>query len=300
MIGLSTPVSARRQHDVVGHVDPAAGEVVVPVDAPQVARRRGRACRRRRPRSRSMRRRVGQLGERRQRDALLAEAVDAVGQRVVVDDPVGQAELVLEGVDGRFGSASCLYILSKPSGAIRAFDAYRLCKADASEIRACVDRIRRRGRAVRHQAPHRRTVEARRVGNGDGPGRRVRAHRHRRCASTSTRSRPPAWSRARWPSRRPRASAVHWQLAPAAAAAFPDRHGELSVDLIASVRSTLGEEALDRVIVAHGPTDRPPATELALAGAADRRRTRAAPWPTSAPTRGTSPRSRRRRRRRSR
>jgi len=43
---------------------------------------------------------------------------------------------------------------------------------------------------------------------------------------------------------------VHWQLAPAAAAAFPDRHGELSVDLIGSVRSALGDEALDRVIAA--------------------------------------------------
>jgi predicted ArsR family transcriptional regulator len=43
---------------------------------------------------------------------------------------------------------------------------------------------------------------------------------------------------------------VHWQLAPAAAGAFPDRHGELTVDLIGSVRSALGEKALDRVIAA--------------------------------------------------
>jgi predicted ArsR family transcriptional regulator len=43
---------------------------------------------------------------------------------------------------------------------------------------------------------------------------------------------------------------VHWQLAPAAAAAFPDRHGELSVDLLGSVRSALGGRALDRVIAA--------------------------------------------------
>src|SRR6478735_7428123 len=40
---------------------------------------------------------------------------------------------------------------------------------------------------------------------------------------------------------------VHWQLAPAAAQAFPDRHGELSVDLITSLRTTLGDPALDRV-----------------------------------------------------
>ena len=41
---------------------------------------------------------------------------------------------------------------------------------------------------------------------------------------------------------------VHWQLAPAAAEAFPDRHGELSVDLISSLRATLGQPALDQVI----------------------------------------------------
>lgn len=43
---------------------------------------------------------------------------------------------------------------------------------------------------------------------------------------------------------------VHWQLAPAAGSAFPDRHGELTVDLLESVRSALGERALDRVIAA--------------------------------------------------
>lgn len=43
---------------------------------------------------------------------------------------------------------------------------------------------------------------------------------------------------------------VHWQLGPAAAAAFPDRHGELTVELLQTVRSTLGERALDRVIAA--------------------------------------------------
>ena len=85
----------RRQHDVVGHVDPAAGEVVVPVHPPQVAGvgrlRVGVA-----DAAGIERRRVGQLGERRQRDPTLAEPVDAVGQRVAVDDPVGQPELVLE------------------------------------------------------------------------------------------------------------------------------------------------------------------------------------------------------------
>ena len=43
---------------------------------------------------------------------------------------------------------------------------------------------------------------------------------------------------------------VHWQLAPAATEAFPDRHGALTVDLLGSVRSTLGQRALDRVIAA--------------------------------------------------
>lgn len=43
---------------------------------------------------------------------------------------------------------------------------------------------------------------------------------------------------------------VHWQLAPASAGAFPDRHGELSVDILSSVRSALGDKALDRVIAA--------------------------------------------------
>ncbi|HEY7626802.1 MAG TPA: ArsR family transcriptional regulator, partial [Ilumatobacteraceae bacterium] len=43
---------------------------------------------------------------------------------------------------------------------------------------------------------------------------------------------------------------VHWQLTPAAGGAFPDRHGELTVDLLESVRVTLGERALDRVIAA--------------------------------------------------
>jgi hypothetical protein len=115
---------ARRQHDVIGHVDPVAGEVVVPVDAPQVAGvgplRVGVAD-------------LGgviegggvlELGERRQRDALLAEALDAVGERRLVDDPVGQPELVLEGVRGGVddvGGCSHLDILSKGLGEVLAY-----------------------------------------------------------------------------------------------------------------------------------------------------------------------------------
>ena len=61
---------------------------------------------------------------------------------------------------------------------------------------------------------------------------------------------------------------VHWQLAPAAAEAFPDRHGELSVDLISSLRSALGEPALDQVIGAR--SDRQVAAYKArLNGASD-------------------------------
>jgi predicted ArsR family transcriptional regulator len=59
---------------------------------------------------------------------------------------------------------------------------------------------------------------------------------------------------------------VHWQLAPAAAQAFPDRHGELSVDLISSLRSTLGDPALNQVIATR--SDRQVATyQAALNGA---------------------------------
>jgi len=61
---------------------------------------------------------------------------------------------------------------------------------------------------------------------------------------------------------------VHWQLAPGAAGSFPDRHGELSVDLIGSVRSALGDDALDRVIAAR--SDRQAASySTALADASD-------------------------------
>ncbi len=43
---------------------------------------------------------------------------------------------------------------------------------------------------------------------------------------------------------------VHWQLAPTAIQVFPNRHGELTVDLITSVRTALGERALARVMKA--------------------------------------------------
>jgi predicted ArsR family transcriptional regulator len=43
---------------------------------------------------------------------------------------------------------------------------------------------------------------------------------------------------------------VRWQLTAIATGSFPDRHGELTVDLIASVRSVLGPRALRRVLEA--------------------------------------------------
>ena len=41
---------------------------------------------------------------------------------------------------------------------------------------------------------------------------------------------------------------VHWRLAPAASSLFADRHSDLTVELISSIRSALGEEALERVV----------------------------------------------------
>lgn len=44
--------------------------------------------------------------------------------------------------------------------------------------------------------------------------------------------------------------AARWQLTDAAARVFPDRHVDLTLDLIESIRSELGDAALDRVIEA--------------------------------------------------
>lgn len=41
---------------------------------------------------------------------------------------------------------------------------------------------------------------------------------------------------------------VHWRLAPAASSLFADRHSDLTVELIASIRSALGEDALQAVV----------------------------------------------------
>lgn len=48
--------------------------------------------------------------------------------------------------------------------------------------------------------------------------------------------------------RGPGRPAVEWSLSEAAHDRFPDRHGELTVSLIASIRAALGEGGLDRVI----------------------------------------------------
>src|SRR5215204_4130553 len=42
--------------------------------------------------------------------------------------------------------------------------------------------------------------------------------------------------------------AARWQLTDAADGAFPDRHVDLTVELIESIRVELGEEALNKVI----------------------------------------------------
>ena len=41
---------------------------------------------------------------------------------------------------------------------------------------------------------------------------------------------------------------LHWRITALSADLFPDRHGELTVELIAAIREALGEEGLDRVI----------------------------------------------------
>ena len=42
--------------------------------------------------------------------------------------------------------------------------------------------------------------------------------------------------------------AIRWRTTPLSHELFPDRHGELTVDLLESIRTSLGEEALQRVI----------------------------------------------------
>ena len=42
--------------------------------------------------------------------------------------------------------------------------------------------------------------------------------------------------------------AIHWRSTPLARELFPDRHSELTVELVDSIRSTLGDDALDRLI----------------------------------------------------
>lgn len=54
----------------------------------------------------------------------------------------------------------------------------------------------------------------------------------RSVAPSSGRGRPP----------------VHWRLAPSASSLFADRHADLTVELITSIRTALGDEALDRVV----------------------------------------------------
>jgi predicted ArsR family transcriptional regulator len=43
---------------------------------------------------------------------------------------------------------------------------------------------------------------------------------------------------------------VRWQLTPLAGELFPDRHADLTVELIGSIREALGEDGLDKVLAA--------------------------------------------------
>jgi predicted ArsR family transcriptional regulator len=54
----------------------------------------------------------------------------------------------------------------------------------------------------------------------------------RTAAASTGRGRPP----------------VHWRLTSGAHDRFPDRHGDLSVDLIAAIREALGDDGLDRIV----------------------------------------------------
>ena len=43
---------------------------------------------------------------------------------------------------------------------------------------------------------------------------------------------------------------VRWHLTPLAGELFPDRHAELTVELIGSIREALGDDGLDKVLAA--------------------------------------------------
>ena len=128
----------------------------------------------------------------------------------------------------------------------------------ASEIRLrCAG-----GPAHRRQASHHRPAEA-------GRHRRPRPSWPRSsgsptppCASTSRRWRRTGSSsgrRRRRPSGRGRPP-VRWQLTPLAGELFPDRHADLTVELIGSIREALGDDGLDKVLEARaaGPARRLP------------------------------------------
>ena len=49
---------------------------------------------------------------------------------------------------------------------------------------------------------------------------------------------------------------VRWRLTPLAHDLFPDRHADLTVELIAAIRESVGEEGLDRIIASRGQRQR--------------------------------------------
>ncbi len=60
--------------------------------------------------------------------------------------------------------------------------------------------------------------------------------------------------------------AARWSLTPLARELFPDRHAELTVDLLESVRSALGDRALRRVIETRAERQAASYTEVVAAG----------------------------------
>jgi predicted ArsR family transcriptional regulator len=62
----------------------------------------------------------------------------------------------------------------------------------------------------------------------------------RRSGATPARGRPP----------------VRWSLTPLAGELFPDRHADLTVELLTAVRAAVGEEGLDRIIDARADRQR--------------------------------------------
>ncbi len=85
---------------------------------------------------------------------------------------------------------------------------------------------------------------------------------------------------------------VRWQLTAIAAELFPDRHADLTVELIGSIRAALGEEGLERVLEARGQAQLSAYRKALPDPASARYRSGCGAWRRCAPPRATWPRSR--------